>query len=63
MYWFEYTVALLWALLEMLIELVRSWCRFFYVQRKCLTGEIVLLTGAAGGIGRLLAKKLAQKGI
>jgi len=40
----------------------KSWVEFFYVKRKDLNGEVVFLTGAAGGFGSLLAKKLAKKG-
>lgn len=42
--------------------LVRSWIEFFYVSPKDLKGEIVFLTGAAGGFGSLISKKLAKRG-
>ena len=40
----------------------KSWIEFFYVPRKSLKDEVVFLTGAAGGFGSLLAKKLVEKG-
>ncbi|XP_057305055.1 short-chain dehydrogenase/reductase family 16C member 6-like [Hydractinia symbiolongicarpus] len=43
-------------------EVLKSWVKFFYTPRKDLTGEVVLLTGAAGHIGSLLAEKLVRKG-
>ena len=45
-----------------LVYTLRSFVEFFYVPPKNLSGEIVVLTGAAGGFGCLLAKKLAKKG-
>lgn len=42
--------------------ILKSWVEFFYVKRKDLKGEVVLITGAAGGIGSRLSKRLAQKG-
>lgn len=34
-----------------------------YIKRKNIQGEIALVTGGAGGIGRLIAIKLAALGV
>ena len=51
------------ALFMVLYYIVKAWADFFYVPRKDLKGEIVLLTGGAGDIGKLLSIKLASKGM
>ena len=51
------------ALFMVLYYIVKAWVDFFYVPRKDLKGEIVLLTGGAGDIGKLLSVKLASKGM
>ncbi len=63
-------------MLAFLVELVTSLILFFYYiiesiviklipvrfRSKDVSGQIVLVTGAGGGIGRLLALKLAALG-
>lgn len=51
------------ALFMVLYYIVKAWVDFFYVPRKDLKGEMVLLTGGAGDIGKLLSMKLASKGM
>ncbi|XP_012557801.2 epidermal retinol dehydrogenase 2 isoform X2 [Hydra vulgaris] len=50
------------AIFMTIIYILKAWFNFFYAYHKDLKNEIVLLTGASGGIGKLLAKKLVQKG-
>lgn len=58
----EVTLDLLWTCMISSYKLILSWLKFFYTPRKDLSGEIVLLTGASGGMGSLLAEKLAKRG-
>ena len=51
------------AFFMVLYYIVKAWVDFFYVPRKDLKGEIVLLTGGAGDVGKLLSMKLASKGM
>ena len=63
LYW---CINILWEVLTSIVMifyyLFKSWVEFFYVPRKSLSGEVVFLTGAAGGFGSLIAQKLAKKG-
>lgn len=58
----EVTLDVFLMLFTVIYEVLKSWVKFFYTPRKNLTGEVVLLTGAAGHIGSLLAEKLVRKG-
>jgi Dehydrogenases with different specificities (related to short-chain alcohol dehydrogenases) len=61
--WFlRIVLEFLWTILLVLYYTLRSFIEFFYVPPKDLSGEIVVLTGAAGGFGSLLAEKLSKKG-
>ena len=51
------------AFFMVLYYIIKAWVDFFYVPRKDLKGEIVLLTGGAGDVGKLLSMKLASKGM
>uniref|UniRef100_A0A7M5UJ32 Short-chain dehydrogenase/reductase 3 n=2 Tax=Clytia hemisphaerica TaxID=252671 RepID=A0A7M5UJ32_9CNID len=53
---------LLWTLIQVIGAILIACVEFFYVPPKDLTGEIVVLTGAAGDIGSNLAKLLANDG-
>ena len=55
-------VEVCWLILMVIYYIFKSWVEFFYVKHKDLSKEVVLLTGAAGGFGSLLAKKLSKKG-
>ena len=52
-----------YAIVLVLVYILKSWLNFFYAHHKDLKNEVVLLTGASGGIGKLFAKKLVQKGM
>ncbi len=47
---------------EVLFITLGAIIRFFLPVRKSLEGEIVLITGAAGYVGRRLALRFARKG-
>lgn len=61
-WYFKIICEVLCSLCLVIYYILRSWIEFFYVPRKNLAGEIVFLTGAAGGFGSLIAQKLAKKG-
>jgi len=58
----EITLDIIKTLFMVFYYILESCVKFLYTPKKELKDEIVLLTGAAGDIGKLLAVKLAQNG-
>lgn len=47
-------------LFKIFLSFVESFVKIFYNPKKDIGGRVAVLTGAAGGIGRPLAKELLQ---
>ena len=56
------SIELVWTIGLIIFGVVEGCVRFFYAPHKNLENEVVVLTGAAGGIGCRLAEKMAKKG-
>lgn len=63
MCWFgKITLEFIWALILVIFYILKGCKEFFYVPLKDVSKETVVLTGAAGGFGTLIANKMAEKG-
>ena len=61
--WVPLIFELIKTIIEVHLIILTSIFRFFVpVQKKDLNGEVVVITGAAGYIGRRLALKFSEKG-
>ncbi|GFS04278.1 epidermal retinal dehydrogenase 2 [Elysia marginata] len=59
----EFILDILLLLKNILVAFLSSWVRFFVPPRqKCVRGEIVLITGAASGMGREMVLEFAKLG-
>ena len=59
----QVVIELLVMVFQVLLEYFKSFCRLFYRGKpKSIEGQVVLVTGAGSGLGRLLSLKLANKG-
>ena len=62
--WLSLVFELLQTIIEVNLIVLVSIFRFFVpVRKKDLRGEVVVITGAAGYVGRRLALQFAEKGI
>ena len=63
LWYLESILELLWTLVKVIGCIFKGIVSFFYVPYKNISDEIVVLTGAAGDIGSLLARKMAKQGL
>ncbi|XP_063720104.1 retinol dehydrogenase 10-like [Symsagittifera roscoffensis] len=56
-------IEVIFLLFQVLLEYATSFCRLFYRGKpKSVEGQVVLVTGAGSGLGRLISLKLAKRG-
>ena len=64
LFWYLKSILeLLWTLVKVIGCIFKGIISFFYAPYKNISDEIVVLTGAAGDLGSLLAVKMAKKGL